>query len=97
MSPRSSQRRSPRGQINLGLLYTRKGDAKKAEEHYRQALKLQPSFAPAYVSLADLYRLQQRDRDSEKCCAKRWRSCRTTPACPHSVCCWSARKKSVKL
>jgi Flp pilus assembly protein TadD len=56
----------PEGQLNLGLLYTRKGDVKKAEEHYRQALKLQPSFAPAYVNLADMYRAQERDRDGEK-------------------------------
>ena len=56
----------PEGQLNLGLLYTRKGEVKKAEEHYRQALKLQPSFAPAYVNLADLYRAQERDKDGEK-------------------------------
>jgi Flp pilus assembly protein TadD len=56
----------PEGQLNLGLLYTRKGDVKKAEEHYRQALKLQPSFAPAYVNLADLYRAQERDKEGEK-------------------------------
>jgi Flp pilus assembly protein TadD len=56
----------PEGRLNLGLLYTRKGEFKRAEEHYRQALKLQPSFAPAYVNLADLYRLQQRDQDGEK-------------------------------
>ena len=56
----------PEAHLNLGLLYTRKGDFKKAEEHYQQALKLQPSFAPVYVNLADLYRLQQRDQDGEK-------------------------------
>lgn len=56
----------PEGHLNLGLLYTRTGDVKKAEEHYRQALKLQPSFAPAYVNLADLYRAQERDKDGEK-------------------------------
>lgn len=56
----------PEAQLNLGLLYTRKGDFKKAEEHYRQALKLQPSFAPAYVNLADLYRAQESDKDGEK-------------------------------
>ena len=56
----------PEGQLNLGLLYTRRGDVKKAEEHYRKAIQLQPSFAQAYVNLADLYRAQERDKDGEK-------------------------------
>jgi Flp pilus assembly protein TadD len=55
----------PESRLNLALLFARKGEFKKAEEHYRQALKLQPSFVPAYVNLADLYRAQERDKDGE--------------------------------
>ena len=47
----------PENQLNLGLYYMRTGRFDKAEEHYRQAIKLEPSFAPAYVNLADLYRV----------------------------------------
>jgi Flp pilus assembly protein TadD len=56
----------PENQLNLGLYYMRTGRFDKAEEHYRQAIKLEPSFAPAYVNLADLYRVWKGDRDSEK-------------------------------
>jgi tetratricopeptide (TPR) repeat protein len=56
----------PENQLNLGLLYTRTGGFEKAEEHYRQAIKLDPIFAPAYVNLADLYRSLNRDQDGEK-------------------------------
>jgi tetratricopeptide (TPR) repeat protein len=56
----------PENQLNLGLFYARTGRFEKAEEHYRQAIKLDPSFAPAYVNLADLYRALNRDQDGEK-------------------------------
>lgn len=56
----------PEAQLNLGLMEVRRGRAGEAERYYRQALKLQPSFAPAYVNLSDLYREQGRDADGEK-------------------------------
>jgi Flp pilus assembly protein TadD len=56
----------PENQLNLGLLYMRTGRFEKAEGHYRQAIKLDPIFAPAYVNLADLYRALNRDQDGEK-------------------------------
>ncbi len=37
----------------------------EAESVYLQALRLDRSFVPAYVNLADLYRLQDRDSDAE--------------------------------
>jgi len=56
----------PEAQLNLGLLYMRQGEFDKAENHYRQALKLQPSFAPAAVNLADMFRARERDQEGEK-------------------------------
>jgi Flp pilus assembly protein TadD/nitrate/TMAO reductase-like tetraheme cytochrome c subunit len=51
----------PQSHVNLGLLYTGMGQFEKAEKAYRQAITLDPTYAIAYVNLADLYRQQQRD------------------------------------
>lgn len=51
----------PQAHINLGNLYLRMGDSAKAELAYRQALLLDRSYVPAYVNLADLFRLAGRE------------------------------------
>jgi tetratricopeptide (TPR) repeat protein len=49
----------PAARLNLGNLYSQGGDATLAQQQYRAALALDPSFEPAYVNLADLlFRLQ---------------------------------------
>lgn len=55
----------PQSHVNLGLLYQRLGQAEKAEAEYRQAVRLDPTFAAGYVNLADLYRLQEQDQKAE--------------------------------
>ncbi len=57
---------SPEGQTNLGWLALVRSDASGSEGHYRQALRLDPTFAPAYLNLADLYRAQGRDSEGER-------------------------------
>jgi len=56
----------PESHLNLGSLYTERGEFTQAEAAYRTALKLQPTFVQAYVNLADLYRLQGKDDEGEK-------------------------------
>ena len=55
----------PEPLINLGLFYTDRRDALSAEGAYREAMRLEPDFVPAYVNLADLYRAYGRDADAE--------------------------------
>jgi len=50
---------------NLGSLYAELGAFEPAERAYRTAMKRDPTFVPAYVNLADLYRAAARDDDSE--------------------------------
>jgi len=52
--------------LNLGALAARLGGEGRAEEAYRRAVRLQPSFMPPSVNLADLYRAQGRDPEGER-------------------------------
>jgi tetratricopeptide (TPR) repeat protein len=52
--------------LNLGALEVRLGNRQRAEADYQQAIRLQPSFMPPYVNLADVYREQGRDADGER-------------------------------
>ncbi len=52
--------------LNLGSLEARLGDRERAEADYQRAIRMQPSFMPSYVNLADLYREQGREADGER-------------------------------
>jgi len=55
----------PEAHLNLGLLEIRRGRFPEAENEYRTAISLEPSFGPGYVNLADLFRMQSRDAAAE--------------------------------
>ncbi|WP_437774910.1 multiheme c-type cytochrome [Sorangium sp. So ce1097] len=50
-------------QNNLGLVFTRTGRPRDAEQAYLAALRVEPGYVPTYVNLADLYRELGRDAD----------------------------------
>jgi tetratricopeptide (TPR) repeat protein len=51
----------PQAHVNLGNLYLRMGDVERAELAYRQALVLDESYVPAFINLADLFRMTGRE------------------------------------
>lgn len=55
----------PEAHINLGLFYAERRDPLKAEAAYRNAMHIAPGFVPAYVNLADLYRMYGRENEAE--------------------------------
>ncbi|MEZ5786954.1 MAG: multiheme c-type cytochrome [Xanthobacteraceae bacterium] len=55
----------PEAHHNLGLLFITLGRAAEAESELKAAVALDPSFVPAAVTLADLYRALGRDGDAE--------------------------------
>ena len=55
----------PESHVTLGLAYTELGQSAEAEGSYKTAIRIAPSFTPAYVNLADLYRLEGRDTEGE--------------------------------
>jgi Tfp pilus assembly protein PilF len=52
----------PEAHLNLGLVDLRRQAPADAEAEYRTALRLDPSFVPAFANLADLDRLRGQDR-----------------------------------
>ncbi len=56
----------PESHVNLGILHAQLGETDAAEREYRAAIRLGPYFVPAYVNLAELYRLQERDEEGER-------------------------------
>ena len=50
---------------NLGMLEARTGNADAARAAFEAAIRMQPSFIPAYVELADLQRRQGREAEAE--------------------------------
>jgi tetratricopeptide (TPR) repeat protein len=57
---------TPNGQLNLGAYYLARQDFEQAEKAYRHALLLNSQHLGAYMNLADLYRLLDRESDAEK-------------------------------
>jgi Flp pilus assembly protein TadD len=57
---------TPEARTALGTFYARQGRLPEGEARLQAALKLEPRYVPAYVNLADLYRVMNREADSER-------------------------------
>jgi tetratricopeptide (TPR) repeat protein len=75
----------PEAHLNLGWLAALRNDLAGAEASYRNALRLDPEFALAYVNLADLYRLQNRDAEGEVLLRRAPPIARETAAVHHAL------------
>jgi Tfp pilus assembly protein PilF len=57
---------TPGAHINLGALSFERRDYPRARQEFEAALAIEPSFVPASVNLADLYREQGQDEEGER-------------------------------
>jgi tetratricopeptide (TPR) repeat protein len=55
----------PESHLDLALLFAKRREVKEAEAQLKDALSLDPTFVPAAVNLADLYRSLGREADGE--------------------------------
>jgi predicted CXXCH cytochrome family protein len=55
----------PEDRTNLGGFFTQRGRYQEAEAQFRSALALDAAYVPAWVNLADLMRLREREADVE--------------------------------
>ncbi|MEM7500514.1 MAG: tetratricopeptide repeat protein [Pseudomonadota bacterium] len=75
----------PEAQLNLGQKLAADGDAVGAAEAYRRAIELMPTFAPAYVNMADLYRAASRESDVEAVLQRGLSASPDDPAIHHAL------------
>ncbi len=52
------------GRLNRALVYQGQGDMEKAAAAYRKAMDIDPAFAPSWVNLAELLRMQGQDEEA---------------------------------
>ena len=53
------------GLVDLAYLALVEAKPEEAEQTLKEAIEIDPSFSPAYINLADLYRMLGRDREAE--------------------------------
>jgi len=52
----------PESQLALAMLYINQDQPQKAEEAYKEALRLQPMFTPAYINYSDFLRRSKKEK-----------------------------------
>lgn len=55
----------PAAQVNRGNFHAARGQAQLAEQAYRDAIKLEPAWLPAYINWADHLRINNRDNEAK--------------------------------
>jgi predicted CXXCH cytochrome family protein len=56
----------PGAQVNLGTMLAMRGQTSPAIAAMREAIRLDPTFLPAYINLSDIYRAQGNEASSEQ-------------------------------
>ena len=86
----------PGAQVNRGNFFAARGDAAEAEKAYREALALDPAWAPAYVNLSDLLRQTGRDdAEVESLLREGLAHQPRSAALHHSLGLWQIRQKNL--
>ena len=82
----------PESHLDLALLFAKRKEVKEAETQLKNALSLDPTFVPAAVNLADLYRNLGREADGEATLRTALRRSPSDPALLYALGLSSARQ-----
>ncbi len=83
----------PETQLSLALLYTNKNEFAKAEEAYKEAIRLQIKLVPAYVNYSDFLDRQKRNQEAFEILTKGIEQIPTAGILHHSLGLWYIRSK----
>lgn len=81
-------------QVNIANLELRLGNFEAAEQAYKQALIIEPSFVPGLLSLADFYRRSERTDEEKPLLDKALKIAPDSGAAQHSVGLYYVRRKN---
>jgi len=84
----------PESQLSLALLNTSKGQFNKAEEAYKEAIKLQAKFVPAYINYSNFLRNQKREQEAYKVLQEGIIQIPTAAILYHSLGLWYVRNQA---
>jgi len=83
----------PESQLSLALFYVGKGKATKAENAYKEALRLQPLFVPAYINYSDFLLTSGRKDEALALLNKGMKKLPTIGILQHALGLWYVRNK----
>ena len=83
----------PESQLSLALFYVGKGKATKAENAYKEALRLQPLFVPAYINYSDFLLTSGRKDEALALLNKGMQKLPTIGILHHALGLWYVRNK----
>lgn len=75
----------PESLVNLGELHRQRGNIQQAEAFYQRAINKAPYYAPAYINLADFYRAERREENTERLLRKAMIQVEGKAAIQHSL------------
>ena len=83
----------PESQLSLGVFYTNRKMLEKAEKAYKEAIRLQPQFVPAYINYSNFLMNQSKNQEAFDILQKGLKSVPNIGVLHHALGLWYVRNK----